>query len=135
ESGLDINPRTGVPWAVGDRIELFDPIGGGVDIQDYLTHPNWPQEYSGLSSTEVQKFHKFIVRADTELVSFAQLGMVSKFLNLVKPTHKDLIMIASASHKDDIDIREDWLGSMVMRIQDGLSERLFTYDNYRGDGT
>lgn len=134
-SGLDKNPATNLPWAVGDRIRKFDPIGAGVDVQDYVSNPNWPVTYAGLSLAHLQKYHSFIVKADTELVSFSQLAIINQLLRLMKVTHQNLILIAAHSLFDDIDVVDEVGGTFCIHRNDAPGEGFpFMYDDYMGNG-
>jgi len=39
--GVEVNPSTGALLAVGDTVSQFQPLCKGVQIQDYISDPNW----------------------------------------------------------------------------------------------
>jgi len=135
-SGLDINPRTGAPWQVGDAIYQFDPVGAGVTVTDYVSDPTWyaPRTSSGFS--EVRKFHTYAVEARTNLVAFDQLDTLVRFVDRVSPTHKDFVISAVDTHIDDAPV-EEFNGGTIRYKQYSCPVRSnrFMLDHYRGDGT
>jgi hypothetical protein len=137
-SGLAINPVTNLPWAVGDNIDQFRPIGAGVDIVDLYNTPNWyiPYVKSGLI-TEIEKFHYFLVRFNLDLVSLSNLVLIYQFVNNVKPTYTHPLLVGLRQHEEDLDVLDEVDMNLVMHEFDSTCGmgRAFMYDDYRGDGT
>lgn len=137
-SGLAVNPKTGVPWAVGDTIPQFSPIGAGVEIIDLYNDPKWyvPYVRSGLM-TEIEKFHTFLVRYNLDLVTLANLSLLFNFITTVKPTYTHHMLVGLRQAEEDIDVQDDLRMTLVMHLYDSVcgSPRAFMYDDYRGDGT
>lgn len=137
-SGLEINPATGVPYAVGDTVEQFAPLGAGVEILDYLNDPDWyvPFVRSGLF-TEVEKFFQFLTEFNLDLVSVANLSLALQFVLDVKPTYTYPILLGVKNLEDDVDIVDVLDFALDMNLIDSFcdSGRAFIYDDYRGDGT
>jgi hypothetical protein len=137
-SGLEVNPRTSVPYAVGDYIVQFAPIGTGVRIEDYKNNPTWfiPFVSSGLL-TELEKFFYFLVRFNLDLVSLANLSLIYQLIYRIKPTYSHPIMLGGKTLVDDIDVVDDLEMGITLKLYDsgcGMG-RAFMYDDYRGDGT
>lgn len=126
------------PWAVGDEIPQFSPIGAGVEIVDLYNDPKWyiPYVRSGLM-TELEKFHTFLVRFNLDLVSLSNLALLFSFITRVKPTYTHPILAGVRQIVDDIDVVDDLGMSLIMHLYDTVcgSPRAFMYDDYRGDGT
>lgn len=126
------------PWAVGDSIPQFAPIGAGVDIIDLYNDPKWyiPYVRSGLI-TELEKFHSFLVRFNLDLVTLANLSLLFSFVTKVKPTYTHPMLVGIRQVEDDLDIVDELNMGLVMHLYDtfGGSPRVFMYDDYRGDGT
>lgn len=137
-SGLDINPDTGLPWAEGDSIAQFQPIGAGVDIVDLYNTPRWyvPFVKGGLI-TEIEKFHYFLVTFNLDLVSLSNLVLLYQFVLKVKPTYSHPLLVGLRNHVDDIDPVDDLDMTLYMHLYDSTcgSGRAYMYDDYRGDGT
>lgn len=137
-SGLEVNPATGVPYVVGERIEQFAPIGTGVRIEDYKNNPSWfiPFVSSGLL-TELEKFFYFLVRFNLDLVSLANITLIYQLIYRIKPTYTHPILLGAKQLVDDIDVVDVLNGSITMHLYDSVCGmgRAFMYDDYRGDGT
>lgn len=136
-SGLDANPDTGLPWAVGDSVAQFAPLGAGVEILDLYNDPEWylPFVRSGQIS-ELEKFHTFAVRYNVDLVSLANLSLLYAFVTKAAPEHTHPMLVGLKAMEDDIDV-EDALGMVVHFNQiDSThdSGRAFIHDDFRGNG-
>jgi len=85
---LEVNPATGAPYAEGDEVAQFAPMVEGAVVLDYLKDPAW---FQGILNQgmffEVEKFHKFIVRVDSEAFNLSALLFVQNFIRRVKPTY------------------------------------------------
>lgn len=137
-SGLGTNADTDAPWAEGDSIPQFSGIGTGVDVVDLYNDPTWfvPYVRGGLIN-EMQKFHYFLVRFNLDLVSLANLSLLSQFVLRVKPTYTHPILAGFSAHEDEIDITDELVGTIDFNTYDSVSPDglAFMYDDYRGDGT
>ena len=85
---LEINPATGLPYAVGDTVAQFAPLIVGVEIKDWVEFPNWFQGYLNQGVFyEVEKFFRFLVRVDSAAFNLAALLFAQSFVIKVKPTY------------------------------------------------
>lgn len=98
-AGLEVNPATGVEWAEGDIIELFATISKGVEVTDYLSSPG---AFSSSTIKLLQEFHSIRMRANDNLFSVQELGLVSKFLKRITPSYIKFIMTSSTEVADDV---------------------------------
>jgi hypothetical protein len=137
-SGLEINPATGVAYAVGDTIEQFAPIGSGVDIIDYINDPDWyyPFVRSGLM-TELEKFFSFVVEFNLDLVNIVGLILAQQFILNVRPTYTHPILLGVKNLQEDVDIVDVLDMTLTMHLFDSFCDTGYSYiyDDYRGDGT
>ena len=137
-SGLAINSDTQLPWAVGDSIGQFEPIGAGVDIVDLYNTPDWyiPYVKCGLI-TEIEKFHYFLVRFNLDLVTLSNLSLLFQFIANVKPTYTHPLLVGLRVHKEDIDVVDEFDMSLYMNLYDSTCGKglAYMYDDFRGDGT
>jgi len=137
-SGLDVNPKTGLPWAEGDSISQFASIGAGIDIVDLYNTPNWYVPYvKGGLITELEKFHYFLVTFNLDLVSLSNLVLLQQFILNVKPTYSHPLLVGLRNHQEDIDPVDDLSLYLYMHLYDSTCGMgmAFMYDDYRGDGT
>lgn len=137
-SGLELNPATGAPWAVGDSMPQFSPIGAGVGVIDVYNDPEWyiPFVRAGMMS-ELEKFHTFLVQYNVDLVSLANLSLLASFMHKASPRHTHHVLLGVKGVTEEIDIL-DQLGAVIHFNQIDSphpSGRAFVYDDYRGDGT
>lgn len=80
------NPTTGVPYIVGDTIEQFSPLSKGVELLDWVNGEGWWSGYAGQGDfLEIEKFFKFLVRADIDVFSIANLVFAIDFVKKIKP--------------------------------------------------
>lgn len=98
--GLEDNPATGVPYAVGDVIEQWAPISKGAEIQDYVKDPTWWRKT--LYGNEVLKFFIFRVLINCEVFNVEDLSLVTNFLRRIKPAYTKFITLAFKQLTDDV---------------------------------
>ena len=53
-SGLGTNPKTGLPFAVGDQVDQFTSLSKGVAVEEYQTTPTW---FRNLPPRETWELH------------------------------------------------------------------------------
>jgi len=137
-SGLDLNPTTGLPWAAGDDIQQFTPIGAGVRILDMYNEPEWyyPLVRSG-GMSELQKFHTFAVKFNLDLTTTASLDILARFIERTKPHYTKPIIMGSRDHQEDIDLLDAIEAEFTLSLHDipSGSGPSYYYDEVRGDGT
>jgi len=95
ESMIALDPDTGVEWTVGDTVPPFYPLSKGVENLDYVEDPDW---WRGLFSCgkfyEIEKFHKFMIRADVDVFTVTNLVFAGQFVREIKPGHTLPLLIA-----------------------------------------
>lgn len=137
-SGLALNDETSAPWAVGDAIPQFAPIGAGVDVVDLKVDPAWyvPYVRSG-AINELEKFHHFLITFNLDVVELANITLLSQFVNRAKPKYTKPLLVGLRDHEEDIDVTDDLVEDVVMELFDSPcgSPLAYMYDDYRGDGT
>ena len=81
-AGLATNPATGAAYRVGDVVEENMPLTRGVQIRDWISHPDW---WAGAGAvTEVQKFHSWELSVDAEQVDARDISLVLRFAQTVR---------------------------------------------------
>jgi hypothetical protein len=137
QSGLALNPATGFPWVAADHVPQFSPLGAGIDVIDLYTDPEWwiPFVRSG-NMTEVEKFHRFMVQFNADLVSVANIQLLFALITKIKPTYTSLVLSGVRGTEEDLDIDDDVEASLVLNVFDspGPTLHAFMYDDYRGNG-
>ena len=79
-SGLETNPATGRPYAVGDVVERFASSAKGVIATDYVETPDWwlGKYLQGDVAAELRKFHTWTLRANIDVTDPSDLGQWEK---------------------------------------------------------
>jgi len=86
ESMIAVNPNTGVEYVTGDSIDQFSPLSKGVEILDLIKDPAWWQRYVSSGATlELDKFFKFLMRADIDVFNITNLMFAIDFVKKIKP--------------------------------------------------
>lgn len=89
EDGISMiadNPDTGLPYIVGDTVDQFSPLSKGVELLDWVNGEGWWSGYAGQGDfIEIEKFFKFLVRADIDVFSIANLVFAIEFVKKIKP--------------------------------------------------
>ena len=88
-SSVAKNQSTGLTIAEGDTIAQFEPLSTGVDVVDYIKDPKWPLLYSSLFK-EIEKFFRFIVRANVDMFDQKNLLFAVKFIRNIRPHYTKL---------------------------------------------
>lgn len=118
---LETNPATGAAYAVGDTVKQFAPLVGGVEIVDYIKKSDW---FKGILTQrvfyEVQKYHTFTVRVDSEIFNLGALLMVRKFVLTIKPTWiYPVIIVDLETEVDELSVLDSIKFSGKLIMNDG----------------
>ncbi len=89
EDGLSMvadNPLTALPYVVGDTIDQFSPLSKGVELLDWINDPTWWSGYQGQGvRLEIDKFFRFLCRADIDVFNITNLVFAIDFVKKIKP--------------------------------------------------
>lgn len=125
--GLEINPATNLPYAVGDLVKQFAPLIKGVEVTDYVKDPDWFSRYLSQGAfLEVEKFFKFLVRVDSDAFSLSTLLLVQSFIRRIKPTYTDPFFVVLKSVDTTIDVADDAVVHGTLHLNEWV--RNFEYD-------
>lgn len=107
-SGLAINPATGREYAVGDSVDQFAPLSKGVDIQEYLTDPDWFDRLvaQGDIAAVLRKYHSFQVLVNSDLITATDIDLVAQFMKKVKAHYVILTSAILKSLEDFVTIED-----------------------------
>lgn len=119
---LESNPRTGLPFVVGDSVEQFEPLVEGVEVVDYLNNPTWWAPYQQQGAIyEVEKFFRFLVRVDSAAFNLTTLLFVRSFIQRVKPTYTfPLFVVRRAMNDATFEVTDSLKIGVTLRLFDGL---------------
>jgi hypothetical protein len=121
--GLETNPKTGQPYAVGDIFEAFVPLSKGVIVTDYVREPLW--WVRTLHRLEVLKFFIFRAQIDVETGVFdhRDLRFALEFVRRIKPGYTEIVASAlRAFDEGDIlaDFEEEMKGTVKLAFYDNV---------------
>jgi hypothetical protein len=89
EDGISMiadNPLTTLPYVVGDTIDQFSPLSKGVELLDWVNDPTWWVGYNNQGvRLEIDKFFRFLCRADIDVFNIANLVLAIDFVKRIKP--------------------------------------------------
>lgn len=110
DAGLAINDETGVVWAEGDSISQFAPLSGGVEVRDFVQTPLWMQKYVAQGHfLEVEKFFRYLIRADVDTFSMANLIFAIDFAKKIKPHYtQDLFILLKNLEPTEVDVQDEF---------------------------
>jgi hypothetical protein len=119
---LEVNPATGVPYAVGDTVQQFAPLTTGAEVDDYVSDPTWFQGYLEQGSFfEVQKFFQFLVRIDSAAFNLAALLFVKSFILRIKPTYTyPLFVVRADVASSEVTVSDLIVPSGTLELYDGV---------------
>jgi hypothetical protein len=108
ESMVAINPETGVEYVAGDDVEQFYPLSKGVEILDWIKDPEWWSGFYGQGLLlELDKYFRFMVRADIDVFSIANLVFAIDFVKKIKPHYTyPAFVILKRLPPDQIDVTD-----------------------------
>jgi hypothetical protein len=125
---VETNPSTGAPYAVGDTVEQFAPLVTGAEVIDWVKDPKW---FEGLINqgifSEVQKYHSFLVRVDSQAFSLEALLFAQKFIESIKPVYTDpayTVLFTVASDGDEIDVIDTITQHVTLHLYDTPCDRM-----------
>jgi hypothetical protein len=99
-SGVDTNPATGNPYAVGDTVELFAPLCLGVRVEDYLTNVVPP----GSAQNLLQQYHSATIYIEDTIFTPAEIELVSDFLTQITPSYVAIHMAIEQGLMDAVSV-------------------------------
>lgn len=99
--GMEVNPETGVPYAVGDTVAQFAPLVEGVEVDDYVKTPDWFAGYLSQGAFfEIEKFFRFLVRVDSAAFSLSSMLYVQTLILRLKPTYTYPLFVVRKAPRD-----------------------------------
>lgn len=124
-SGLAINANTGLPFAVGDAVEQFVPLSKGVQIQDYISTPDWMDRLiaQGNVAAQLQKYHSFQLLVNSDLISSTDIDFTAQFMRRVKAHYTKFTSALLKSVEDEVDVDDILTFGRLLRFYEisGLS--------------
>jgi len=125
-AGIAINPETDVALAVGDTVERYWPINGGITVDDYKSDPDWFDRYL-VGQDIVKRYFYFTLKiASGTGVTAAQIDQLLAQIDLLKPQYTDVIFVMVVEQKDDVDVVATHTISATVRMADSPAQAVYT---------
>jgi len=105
--GIETNPETGQPYAMGDTLPALRPLAKAITLADYVADPDWWLTYGALRGEEVKKYHTWQVDVDLFQVSDQDLTLVAQFLDAVRPVYTKPRLVGVYSLTDAVTVEDD----------------------------
>ncbi len=125
---VEKSPVTGVLYKVGDYVEQFAPLVAGAEVIDWITDPTW---FEGILQQgifyEVQKYHSFLVRVNSEAFNLESLLFAQQFIQKIKPTHTNPLYVVSVNASgdgDEIDVIDTVEYAASLYLVDSVCDRM-----------
>ncbi len=87
ESGLAINPATGIEYRVGDQVSKFAVLSKGVEIADYLSDTELVSRLTqqGTLTALLTQYHSFQLRINSDITTPSDIDLTTEFIKKAKP--------------------------------------------------
>lgn len=87
-AGLAVNEATEQYIEEGETLEQFAPLSGGVEVEDWVSAARWMAKYVSQGKFhELNKYFRFLVRADVDTFNLANLVFAVDFVKKIKPNY------------------------------------------------
>jgi len=120
DAGLAINDDTGEVLAEGDTIAQFHPLSGGVEVADWVNSPQWMASYASQGLfLEVEKYFKWLIRADVDTFNLANLVFAIDFAKKITPHYTtNLFVLLKNVAASEVDITDDLSFEVTLKLND-----------------
>jgi hypothetical protein len=109
DAGLAVNDETGDVIAEGETIAQFAPLSGGVEVEDWESAALWMKKYVSQGKFhELNKFFRFLVRADVDTFNLTNLVFALDFVRKIKPTYTyPLFVLLKNLPPSEVDVTDE----------------------------
>lgn len=139
ETMIGTNPSTNVDYKVGDAVIQFNPLSKGVEISDWIKNPEWWHGYAGQGVfLEVRKFFTFLMQADIDVFSIANLVFAMDLVKKLKPHYTfPMFVVLKRLPPDYIEVTDDisFLGTLHLFDDPASQGASGTGGSFRYDDT
>jgi len=139
-AGLANNPVTNLPYQEGDTIDIFVPLCGGVEVEDYISDPNWMRNYVSQGKfSELHKFLYFLIRMNVDTFNLSNLIFAQDFARKIRPHYTyplfTLLKILDPTEIDVLDVQTMKISYRVINtFASPLNPGAFIWDDANGSG-
>lgn len=130
-----VGPST---FRVGDSVEKFAPLCGGVEILDWVNSPSWGENLATTGAlSRLQRYFKFMLRGNADAFDPAHLIFAADFIKNIKPHYTDVITVLQKVFTNNIDVEDSVATTVKMKVvqsTDPLVRGALRWDDYDGAG-
>lgn len=101
-SGVDVNPATNKPYAVGDTVEAFASLSKGVQLDDFTV----PFRGTPTAIQTLQRFHSARVRVNDNIFQPKEISLVSSFFRKITPSYVALVISNTSEFRDQVTVSD-----------------------------
>lgn len=139
-AGLGVLPATGETLKVGDFVEAFTPLSGGIEVKDWVSARQWYINYTSTGSMfELEKFFRWLVRVDVDTFSLVNISFAVEFIRKIKPHYTNpLLVLLKVLDPTEVDVEDNTHRRVVLNCWehfDPLQCGAWRYDDVYGGGT
>lgn len=124
--GLATNPDTDAIYAVGDVVQRYWPISGGILVEDYKSDPFWFARYL-TGQDVVKRYFYFTLKLSAGAgITETELNLLISQMELLKPQYTDIIFIMVIEQQDNVDVVATHSLSVSVHMADSPSQAIYT---------
>lgn len=125
-------------FKVGDTVERFAPLCGGVEILDWVNSPSWGKGFaSSASVSSLQRYFKFVLRGNADAFDPLHILFAADFIKHIKPHYTDVVTVLQKAFTSNIDVEDVMtmkVGMKIVQSTDPLVRGALRWDDYDGAG-
>jgi hypothetical protein len=133
-------PRSVGPtqFKVGDVVERFAPLCGGVEILDWVNSPSWGSGFTANNTISgLQKYFRFMLRGNADAFDPLHIMFAADFVRHVKPHYTNVMTVLQKDLSDDIEVVDLVATTVKLKVVqsiDPLVRGVLRWDDYDGAG-
>lgn len=136
--GLATN-EAGEEIKVGDLIEEFTPLSGGVEVKDWKSDHAWYRIFVNTGNMlELEKFFRFLVRVDADAFSVANMIFAVDFVKKIKPHYTfPIFVLFKRLRMTEVDVQDNMTAKVYLHMWehfDAYQYGAYRYDDVYGGG-
>lgn len=108
KAGLGVVPETGETIKVGDFLNEFTPLSGGIEVKDWISAKQWFINYVSTGNMfELDKFFRWLVRMDVDTFNLANVSFAIDFIQKIKPHYTDpMVVLLKQLDPTEVDVED-----------------------------
>lgn len=118
--GVATNPDTGLPFSLGERVQQFAPLSGGVVVSDYLSDHEWYEPYIASGDFYApQRVHTWGILINSDVFDLTNILFLVDYLRRYKPSYSDPFFVVTKALNNAFEVGD--LGLFGPVVPDGYT--------------